>query len=45
LGRCQALMEETIDTLMAEYKKVVRDAKRFGVPGVPKVIYVRTQTC
>src|ERR1017187_983487 len=40
LGGYQAPMEETIDTLMAEYKKVVRDAKRFGVPGAPKAIYV-----
>lgn len=40
LGGYQAPMEETIDTLMAEYKKVLRDAKRFGVPGVPKAIYV-----
>ena len=40
LGGYQAPMEETIDILMAEYKKVGRDAKRFGVPGIPKAIYV-----
>jgi type III restriction enzyme len=36
----QAPMEETIDTLMAEYKKIVKDARKFNLPGVPKAIYV-----
>ena len=40
LGGYQAPMEETIDALLSEYKKIVRNAKRFGVSGVPKAIYV-----
>ena len=40
LGGYQAPMEETIDALMSEYRKIVRDAKKFGVPGKPKAIYV-----
>jgi type III restriction enzyme len=40
LGGYQAPMEETVDALMSEYKKVVRDAKKFGVPGTPKTIYI-----
>lgn len=40
LGGYQAPMEPTIDALMAEYKKIVRDANKFGVPGKPKAIYI-----
>ena len=40
LGGYQAPMEETVDTLIAEYKKIVRDAKKFAISGKPKAIYI-----
>jgi type III restriction enzyme len=40
LGGYQAPMEETVNALIAEFKKIERDVKKYNVPGKPKAIYV-----
>jgi type III restriction enzyme len=40
LAGYQSPMEETVSTLLADYKEAERDAKTYGLNGAPKAIYV-----
>lgn len=40
LGGYRAPMEETVDTMLADMAEAEADAKQYGLPGLPKAIYV-----
>ncbi len=40
LGGYKAPMEETVDVMLADMAQAEADARRYGLPGLPKAIYV-----
>jgi len=40
LGGYRSPMEETVDTMLADMAEAEADAKQYGLPGLPKAIYV-----